>query len=358
MLPTLAWPDAIGAHTLAITDALRAAGIASDIYFEKCPTPSIRHQGRPITQLGSGKRDRVILYQSSIGSWICDLIAGLPEPVLVNYHNIAPASLVDPWEPAVGPELEMGRIQLRRLAEKSPLGIAVSEYNRRELEEAGFRHSAVAPLLIQMDGGNQAPDADLLGYLDQAKASGGIDLLFVGRLSPHKAPHDLIKMTAIYRDVYDADVRLHLVGSPFGVRYGDAIADFVSALGLDKSVNITGPVSAAALESYYRRADLFVSASEHEGFCVPIVEAMAHGVPVVASTAGPYGGGAVPETVGSAGILLDSKSPSRFAAVVDRVVHDQALRAYLQQAGMERAKDFSILSSTEKMVDLIKSAIN
>lgn len=358
VIPDLAWPDAVGMHTLGISDALRAEGIDSDIYYGSCATPAISHRGHPLSHLGRTKRDRFLLYQSSIGSPVADLVADRSEPVLVNYHNITPTPLVDHWEPRIGVDLELGRMQLRRLAERCCLGIADSEYNRRELEESGYHRSAVVPLLIEMNGRGHEPDRPLLERLDEEKAKGGVDLLFVGKVAPHKAPHDLVKMTAVYRKLYNDRVRLHLVGSPLGGRYGNAISDFISSLGLNRNVDITGSVNAAMLESYYQRADVFVCASEHEGFCVPIVEAMAHGVPVVASTAGPYGAGAVPETVSSAGLLLDTKNPARFAAAVHRVVQDQGLQDRLRQAGLERANDFSIQSSTGKMVRLIKSILN
>ena len=357
VIPSFAWPDAIGTHTLALTEALRSAGIESDIYFGDCPTASVRHLGRPITDLARGGHDRWLLYQSSIGSPIFDILFAWPEPILVNYHNITRTSLLDHWEPTVGLELELGRVQLRRLAERCSLAIADSEYNRRELEECGYRQTAVVPLLIDMAGRGQEPDRELADFLRKQKVEGGIDLLFVGKLSPHKAPHDLVKMTAVYRRLFDDRVRLHLVGTPLGARYGEAMADYISSLGLDANVEITGPLGAAELEAYFETADAFVCASDHEGFCVPLVEAMAHGVPVVAGCAGPYGGGAVPETVADAGLLLDSKEPLRFATAVHRVVTDPELRERLRSAGRRRAADFAVDRSTERMVRLIRHTL-
>ena len=128
--------------------------------------------------------------------------------------------------------------------------------------------------------------------------------MYVGKISPHKAPHDLVKMLEVLRLTVDPAARLHLVGSPLGETYEPALRAFVSELGLDSVVNFAGSVSGAELEAYFQAADVFVMASDHEGFCVPLGEAMGHGVPIVA-----YGVTAVPETVGGAGLVLPDKSP-------------------------------------------------
>lgn len=351
VIPSLASRDAIGVHTRALTEALRAAGIDSDIFYGNC-TPDMASVGRPLVELGRAARDRWLLYQSSIGSPVYDVLATRSEPKLVNYHNITPASLLAPWEPNVGYEVSLGRTQLERLAPESHLAVADSAFNETELVEAGYHHTAVVPLLIDMTATGADPDPALSARLAGAKDRGGADLLFVGKISPHKAPHDLVKMVAIYRRLYDPRARLHLVGSPLGERYGPALAAFVDELGLAGAVSVTGSVSAAELEAYYQAADVFVCASDHEGFCVPLVEAMGHGVPVVA-----YGVTAVPETVGDAGLVLGDKEPLRFAAAVARVIEDDKLRRKLAEAAARRVASFSLERSTERFVSLIREVI-
>jgi glycosyltransferase involved in cell wall biosynthesis len=230
--------------------------------------------------------------------------------------------------------------------------VADSAFNEGELREAGYGHTAVVSLLIDMTGGGEPPDPALLARLGEAKAAGGADFLFVGKVSPHKAPHDLVKMLAVYRRLYDPEARLHLVGSPLGERYGPALDGFVERLGLTGAVTVTGSVPPAVLEAYYAMADVFVCASEHEGFCVPLVEAMGHGVPVVA-----YGVTAVPETVGQAGLVLDDKEPARFAAAVARVMGDPELRRRLAAAAAERVEAYSVRHSLPRFVDLVRQAV-
>ncbi len=350
VLPSLASRDAIGVHALALASALRAAGVESEIYYGSC-TPDVAELGRPITELGRGAKDRWLLYHLSIGSPIFDALSARGEPKLVNYHNITPAELIDGWAPQVTHEAAVGRAQLARLAPESRFAVCDSAFNESELLAAGYRGTAVVPLLIDMTSAGAPPDPAVERRLAEAKAGGGIDLLFTGKISPWKAPHDLVKMLAVYRRLYDPSARLHLVGGPIGERYGPALEAFVERLGLTDAVDLVGSLEPAGLEAYFRAADVYVSASEHEGFGVPLVEAMGHGVPVVA-----YGVTAVPETVGTAGIVLDSKEPLRFAAAVARVVSDQELRSHLGVAAAARVTHFDRDASARRFVELLVRA--
>ncbi len=352
VIPSLASRDAIGVHTVNLRDGLRAAGIDSDIYYGS-HTPDVEREGRPVTELGRSGRDRWLLYQASIGSPVYDLLAARAEPKLVNYHNITPAALLRDWEPAVAYEVALGRTQLARLAPQSRFAVADSAFNESELQALGYEGTAVVPLLIDMHSKSEEPDPDLWRSLTgRREREGGADLLYVGKISPHKAPHDLVKMLAVLRRAYDPAARLHLVGSPLGETYEPALRGFIDELGLTEAVNLAGSVSGAELEAYFRAADVFVCASDHEGFCVPLAEAMGHGVPIVA-----YGVTAVPETVGGAGLVLRDKSPVPFAAAVGRVLEDETLRAVLAAAGRERAGGFDLEASTQRFVSLVQQAV-
>jgi L-malate glycosyltransferase len=350
VIPSLASRDAIGVHTLAVTDALQNAGLESEIFYGDC-SPDLLKQARPIGALGRASKDRWLLYQSSIGSPVFDVYASRPEAKLVNYHNITPADLLQSWEPGVGYEAGLGREQLRRVAPQCHLGIADSAFNQGELIDAGYIHTAVSSLLIDMSVYAEA-DRRCLRRLEGAKADGGPDLLFVGKVSPHKAQHDLVKMLAVYRRLFHPQARLHLVGSPLGRRYGPALDAFVQSLGLTGAVSVVGSVRPEELEAYYRAADVFVCASDHEGFCVPIVEAMAHGLPVVA-----YAAAAVPETVEDAGILIESKDPLSFATAVHKVTEDARLRDVLARAAACRTEWFSLPRARARFVDLVTHAV-
>jgi glycosyltransferase involved in cell wall biosynthesis len=352
VIPSLASRDAIGVHTVNLRDGLRAAGVDSDIFYGS-HTDDVAHEGRPVTELGRTGRDRWLLYQASIGSPVYDILAARAEPKLVNYHNITPAELLRDWEPGVAYEVALGRTQLARLAPQSRFAVADSAFNETELATLGYEGTAVVPLLIDMHAKSDEPDAELAATLARRKEhEGGADLLYVGKISPHKAPHDLVKMLDVLRRTDDPAARLHLVGSPLGSTYEPALRSFVDELGLGHVVDFAGSVTGGELEAYYRAADVFVTASDHEGFCVPLAEAMGHGVPIVA-----YGVTAVPETVGDAGLVLPDKSPVPFAAAVGRVVHDAALRRMLADAGTARAGSFDLAASTECFVALVREAV-
>lgn len=351
VLPCLASRDAIGVHTVALCDALRVAGIDSDIFYGSC-TPDFAHYGQPLVELGRASRHRWLLYHAAIGSPVFDVLAARSEQKLVNYHNIAPAPLFHGWAPELCYELELGRAQLRWLAPETRFAVADSGFNQCELVAAGYRETAVVPLLIDMTGTGAQASPETTDRLQAGKANGGADLLFVGKLSPHKAPHDLVKMLVVLRRLYDPLARLHLVGTPLGERYEAALLQFVDELGLKDAVFVAGSVGTAELESYYRAADVFVCASEHEGFCVPLVEAMGHRVPVVA-----YGVAAIPETVGQAGLVLPRKDPLLFATAVARVLEDAELRQRLQRAADERVADFALERSRRRFVELLAQAV-
>jgi glycosyltransferase involved in cell wall biosynthesis len=176
-----------------------------------------------------------------------------------------------------------------------------------------------------------APDSRVSAELAAAKAGGGVDVLFVGRVVPSKGQHELVKALWAYRRLYDPAARLHLVGGTSSFAYLKALRGFVHDLGLADAVRITGDVSDAALSAYFAAADVYLSLSAHEGFGVPLVEAMVAGVPVVAR-----GVGGVAETVGEAALLLAGSDPAYVAAAVRRVCTDAGLRQRLIAAGHKR----------------------
>lgn len=348
-LPTFAPRDAIGGHALRVQGVLRDMGIDSEIYAEQIHPDSrggahsvSSYQKRSDKRNGAGRH--WLLYQASTGTKLVDWLLDTEERLILNYHNLTPVQYFAGWEPAVAAELKLGRKQLRRLRHSTDLVIADSAYNEGEMIELGYEHTTVVPILFDADSFGRQRDEARFAQLASAKESGGIDLLFVGRLAPNKAQHDLVKMLAVYREVYDADARLRLVGSSSSHAYFDTMRHYVHALGLDGAVDFAGSVSESELTAYFDAADVFVSASEHEGFCVPLVEAMHHRVPIVA-----YAAAAIPETLGSGGLLLRSKDPATMAAGVHRIVTDAALRQRLIAAGTARVADFSLDRSRAKL---------
>ncbi|MCZ7527384.1 MAG: glycosyltransferase [Acidimicrobiia bacterium] len=351
-LPTLARRDAVGGHALRVQELLRDLGAESEIYAIDVG-PEMRGRAHPYDRFRGGRGTTWLLYQASTGSRLADWLMERPEPLVVNYHNITPVEFFAGWEPAVAAELRLGRRQLAQLAGRTELVIADSAYNEAEVVALGYRRTAVAPILFDPAVFEHEVDEELLGRLREAKAAGGADLLFVGRLAPNKAQHDLVKALAAYRRAYDPRARLHLVGAASSHAYLETLRAYVHALGLDDAVNLAGSVPDAELAAYYEAADVFVSASEHEGFCVPLLEAMHHRVPVVA-----FSEAAVPETLGPAGVLLGSKEPTRMAAAVARVSGDPALREALADAGTVRLADFDLTRARSRFAVAVRELLD
>ena len=153
-----------------------------------------------------------------------------------------------------------------------------------------------------------------------------------------------VEALASYVKLYGDGARLDLIGRPGSFRYAHAVRRCAEELGVGDLVTMTGDLDDRAVGGYYRSADVFVSASVHEGFCVPILEAMYHGVPVVALAAA-----AVPETVAGAGLLVDRSDPAVVATAVHNVVCDEDLRERLVDAGRARAAELSLERSRATM---------
>lgn len=352
-VPTLSPRDAIGAHTLLAQTLLREMGLRSDLYADHVH-PDLAGRARPFHEYGRARRRRpeVLLYQASIGSRVAEYLLERPETKLVNFHNITPVRALEGWEPGLCDELADGRRQLGQLASVTTHAIAVSRYNQAELVAAGYASTSVAPLLLDVASPGAGAHRPTLAWLRSSAERGGANLLFVGRIVPNKAQHDLVKALAVYRRLYDPCARLHLVGGATSPTYLHALKRFAAHLGLRDAVGFPGSVTQAELTAYYEGADAFVCLSDHEGFCVPLVEAMRHRLPIVA-----YASSAVPETLGQAGLALETKDPMTVAAAVARVLGDGELRRCLDRAAAARLDDFALARTGPAFVASVSRAL-
>jgi len=338
-------PGAVGGHIAEMQKLCHDLGWESEVFTEHLrglPGHDYRDYPR------HAKPDDLLVYHTAIGSPVSDFVAGRPERIVVDHHNLTPVGFFAPWEPWMVHGLAWGINQLRELAPRAVLGIGDSSFNEGELREAGCKRTTVVPILIDLEQFDREIDTALLDRLRRT----GTTWLFVGRIAPNKCHHDLIKAFAVYRRVYDGDALLRIVGGSASDTYVETLHEFVSALQLDDAVDFVGSVSDAALSAHYAAADVYVCTSEHEGFCVPVLEAMHHGTPVVA-----FAAGAVPETVGRGGICLTSKDPGRVAAAVHRVRSDPATRDALVAAGRRHLASFSLAESRRRMTAALEQAL-
>jgi len=345
IVPTLSPGDAVGGHTLAVRDALRAVGIRSEIFTDDV-APELRDQARPLAALPEpGTPGLALLYQCSIGNEVVDRLLARPEPLIVDYHNLTPVSQLLRWAPDMAHLVGWGRGQLGDLAANAVLGIGDSAFNAEELQAAGFPRTAVVPILLDV--------ADLRHPHASRPDRPGRRWLFVGRLVPNKAQHDIVLTLAWYRSVHDPAAELRLVGGDAAPAYTSALRELITELSLDDAVHLVGGVDDATLTREYADADVFVCLSDHEGFCIPVLEAMANEVPVVA-----FASSALPETVGSGGLLLPTKDPATVAGAVHRLAKDATLQSAMVQRGTDRVARFDRSRTTPLLLEALRSVLN
>lgn len=332
LIPSFSVGDAIGNHALAIRKALAGDGYGSTV-FAGAAHESLRSLCRPIRDLpGSvGERD-VLLFHFSLGREAIDAFAAFPGRRVLVYHNITPAEYFDGVNSRVARQCREGREALERLAEVADLALGVSEYNRKDLEAAGFKKTGILPIAVEGGRADGRADPSRLRQFDD----GFVNVLHVGRIAPNKKIEDLLKIHYFFAKVRPLS-RLILAGTECDTEsYGFALREMAAALHL-QNVLFLGHVSDAELAACYRRAHVYVGMSEHEGFCVPIVEAMMRNVPVVA-----YAAGGVPETLGDGGVLVRKKKFPEIAELLDLVIRDRPLRERLVLMGRKRANAFSL----------------
>jgi len=349
-VPALIARDATGSHTLLLRQALREAGWRSEIFAE-ATHDELLGETLPVDAYPelSAPGD-VLVYQFSTSSAVSEFLAGRPEPLVLDYHNVTRPHLYGGWDAVSATRSAAALEELARLAPRAVLGLADSAYNETDLLEAGCPRTAVVPVLVDLDRLVSAPDPRVAARLAAGGAGGGVDWLFVGRLVPSKAQHDLVKALWAYRRLYDPDARLHLAGPTPSGKYLASLRGFVADLGLSESVRIWGEVTDAALAALFAAADVYVSLSIHEGFGVPLLESMRASVPVVARAAG-----AVEATLGGAGLLLERAEPSYVAAAVHRVLHDEVLHQRLVRAGHGQVAAHSLAAAGGRAVEAIAS---
>ncbi len=292
----------------------------------------------------------VAVLQHHIGSDASGHIIQHQIPIVLNYHNITPASFFSSWQPDLADRMLLGYQQLDQLAPLTIRAITDSHFNARELMELGIKDVIVSPVLWNLDGEfNRGVQTTVE---PRTITDDGGTILFVGRIAPNKCHHDLIMAFAILSRTRP-NSRLILIGDPSSHHYFESLKYLARRLGVYDRVFFAGKVSAEDLLQCYQLADVFVSASEHEGFGVPIVEAMASGLPVIA-----YDAAAVAETVDGTGIVLDDKRPVTLAQAVDRVLRDDRVREDLSARGMQSAERFDLSVTGEQMWDALRDLLS
>jgi len=325
--------DAIGDSARKVRDMLRAMGHDSDL-FALTIDDDLRGDVRPFADPAATRGD-VTIFHFALPSPMTARFAALDGVKILQYHNITPAAFFAPYDPQLFRLAALGRRELATLAGHVDLAVGDSDFNRRELAALGFTRTGVLPIAVNTERITAAPPRPAL---ERILRDGLINVLFVGRIVPNKKIEDHIRLAEIYKRYVDSYYRFIFVGRYDGVpRYYDQVRALIAEYDmLPDRFWFTGPVPDEDLAAFYRWADAYVSLSEHEGFCVPLVEAMAADVPVVA-----YAAGAVPETLGGAGLLFEPKDLELAAELLGSVVYDRGVRARVLDGQRRRLQDFA-----------------
>ena len=336
ILATLGYGDAIGNEVLGIQRALRGAGYESSIIVETADPrlEDLTVDYRDIVDRVSS--DDLLIHHFSLGSRASRTAFALPCRMALIYHNITPPEYFLGVHPQLVRQCYHGRRELTAYRTRCDLALGDSEFNRQELDALVFSPTDVLHVVPDFSHLDAVPDSRVLDAYDDEWTN----ILFVGRLVPNKRPDDLIRFFHAYKTWYNPRARLILAGAYGGFeQYYTQLQTLIATLGT-RDVHILGQITNEALTALYDVADLFLCASEHEGFCVPLVEAFHKRVPVLA-----YASTAIPATMDGGGVLFHEKDPRRVAAlmhglVADATLADQVLVA--QDAALDRlkARDF------------------
>ena len=325
--------DAIGDSARRVRGFLRQMGHESDIYALTIDE-DMRGEALPFSDAAARAGDLTI-FHFAVPSPMTAAFAELPRGRVLQYHNVTPAHFFAPYDPGIFRIAALGRREVRGLAGSTDLALGDSEYNRRELEAMGFRRTAVMPIAVDTGRISAAPRHP---ELDRLLGDGPTNFLFVGRIAPNKRIEDIIRLAEQFKRYIDAQYRFIFVGRHDGVpRYYAALRSLVVRYEmLPERFLFPGAVTDLELAAYYRAASVYLSMSEHEGFCVPLLEAMAADVPVLA-----YASTAVPETLGGAGVTFAVKDMEYVAELLGQLAFDPAFRARVIARQRQRLADFS-----------------
>lgn len=279
--------------------------------------------------------DDIFIYHMSIGNAMSRYVleADVKRKLMV-YHNITPYEYFDPAS-ELSRACKQGRMELRELSGVTEFALCDSAYNKEELDALGYPETAVLPIVFDEDEYRSTPPDSTL--LEKYRGDGYVNILFVGRIAPNKKQEDVIHSFHLYQKYINPKSRLFLVGGAVhSDRYMEALSRYVEENKIE-NVIFSGRVSFPEIIAYYKLADLFLCESEHEGFCVPLLEAMTLDVPILA-----YSACAVPGTLGNSGVLFSEKNHCEIAEIINIITSSPGLKEKILIKQRERLKDFSL----------------
>lgn len=346
-LPGFNTRDAICNEALIIRDHYRSRGFKSDIYVDVLLPEHANNFDLKKFSKFKPRKDDIILYHFSVYDRIASSIQNKNGKWILRYHNITPAHFFFRWDYSMSGMLEGGRNLIPGLAGSCKAYIADSEFNKKELLEHGMKNVSVLPLIFPLD---EKTEEDRIW--SEKLNDGKVNIIFVGRIAPNKKQEDVIKAFAWYTKFFEPEARLILPGSfsTYESGYSSNLFHLIRSLDLDDKVFLPGKINQEELVSVYKTADLFLSMSEHEGFCIPIVEAMKFSVPILA-----FSSSAVPFTLGSGGILFNEKIFPEVASMMHQMTTDKNLQKEIQAEQKKMLSNYSNENNLKQLEKILSS---
>ncbi len=347
IVPSLNYGDAIGNHIIALKHIIADMGYSTAIYTESIHKKITEPDVYLVTQLTGLKPEDVVIYHMSIGDDLNLKVAEYKCRKIMIYHNITPPHFFSIDCAQKVESCQRGLDDVKKMVGKFDYHIAVSEFNKRDLVSMGYDPDTidVFPIIMDMNDYRQTvPDKSIIEKYND----GYTNILFVGRVAPNKKHEDIIRAFAYYNQEINPKSRLILAGNYDGINnYYTELVEYIKEI-QNENIIFTSHISFAEILGLYAGSDMFMCLSEHEGFCVPLVEAMLFDLPIIA-----FDSCAVPETMGGSGIVIDNKNPVFVAKVMDKVATNQELRQDMIASQRKRLEDFEFEPLSKKFRELL-----
>lgn len=346
LVSSLNYGDAVGNEVVALKRTLQEQGYATEIYANHIHKKIAPGTAQFYHDMPEPKETDLVIYHFASECNISKDLKKFPCKVILRYHNVTPPEFFRGYDANAEKATANGLRQVKEMQPYIDFCLPVSKFNMDDLKSMGYNcPMEVLPILIRFDDYAQEPDQSVI---DQYSTDGRTNLLFVGRMAPNKKVEDVISAFAVYKENYDPAARLFLVGSfQEEDKYYQYLQKHIRKLEVE-DVIFPGHISFAAILSYYRIADVFLCMSEHEGFCVPLVEAMYFDVPVVA-----YDKCAVPDTLGHSGVVVSEKNYDQIAQIIHKIVSDEDVKERMIGRQNTRLKDFDLAKLKRKFVAIL-----
>lgn len=354
----LSYGDAITHHTFEIDRTLQSMGFETNIFSDIIDSNFHQYDFNMPKNVGYDAnykkyihdKDCLLIFHYSFFCENIDMYKHTKNKKIFDYHNITPSEFFSGYDSFTENMCRMGRDELPHLC-NCEIALGDSEYNRRELVECGFEEEKtdVLPIFLPI---SRFDEVSLNEKLLEIFDDDFVNILFVGRIAPNKKIDDVIRVFYYYNKVINHKSRLFLVGPLYLKKYNDELQNLISNLGLTGSIIFTDRVDISDLKTYYKLTDISICMSEHEGFCVPLLESIYFKNPIIA-----YNSTAVPYTLDKAGILVNEKRFEEIAEMINIIIDDKRLRESIIKKQTQRLDDFDRKNVEMKFREMIEGVI-